>query len=103
MKEQSIYIQVMPDYQIEGRQTITTGANRVKTQLVELSLELVEKMKNQVKEISRNLSDTLVADEMELEFSFGVTGSGNICILSGDSSVGIKVVLKWNKNGNGEG
>ena len=103
MKKQSIYMQVMSEQQIEGRQTITTGANPIKTQMVELSSELVEKMKNQVKEISRDLSDILVADEMELEFSFGVTGSGNICILSGNSSIGIKVVLKWNKNGNGEG
>lgn len=83
----------------EGRQTYTTGKPSL-GQLVELDAETINKVKQSVAELGKTLGDAVLADETEIEFSFGITGNGNICILSGSSSVGIKVTLKWNKREN---
>lgn len=84
---------------IEGRQTrTTTGMSSAR--LIEVDANTVAKLKQSVLDIGNAFNDVILADEVELEFSFGITGNGNICILSGSSSLGIKVTLKWNKNEN---
>lgn len=83
----------------EGRQTYTTTGISL-ARLIEVDANTVNKLKQSVLDIGNAFNDVILADEVELEFSFGITGNGNICILSGSSSLGIKVTLKWNKNEN---
>lgn len=80
------------------RKTYTTGAISAGImQLIELDADLINSMRNQMKKVGEVFLDTIAADETELEFSLGITGNGNICILSGSSQLGIKVTMKWKK------
>lgn len=88
----------MPTLGIEGRKTYTTGlAPSTAMQMIELDDELLKKIRSRIQKFGEDFSDTIIADETELEFSFGITASGNICILSSGTQLGIKVTLKWKK------
>ena len=50
-----------------------------------------------IEALSNTFSDITSSDEMELEFSLGFTGSGDICILSMNSQIRILVIMKWRK------
>lgn len=84
---------------IGERQTHTT-AGASPTRLIEVDANTINKLKQSMVDICNAFNDVVFADEVELEFSFGMTGNGSICILSGSSSLGIKVTLKWGKNEN---
>lgn len=100
MDDTKLFIEVMPDTSISDRGTYTTGLSSTVGQMIEFNAELCEKIGRKMEEFSQVFSDKILADETELEFSFGITGSGNICILSGSSSIGVKVTLKWKKKEN---
>ena len=86
-----------------GRQTYTTGKSPL-SQLVELNSDIIDKIKQSIASLGESIRDNIFADEFadetEIELSVGITGNGNICILSGSSSMGIKVKLKWKKKEN---
>ena len=84
---------------VEGRNTHTTSISSL-NQLIEIDANIIAKVKDSVVQIGNTFSDIVLADEVEMEFSFGITGNGNICILSGSSSLGIKVTFKLNKSEN---
>lgn len=86
----------IPSYD-EERKTIPTGITFDKVHFLELNSGLIEALKDQIEALSNVFSDITSSDEMELELSLGITGSGDICILSVHSQFGIRVKLKWKK------
>ena len=100
MENANIYMEaILPESGVEGRQTHTTGISSL-TKLVEIDADMIDKLKQSAMQIGSAFADLVLADEVEMEFSFGITGNGNICILSGSSSLGIKVKFKWNTKEN---
>lgn len=95
MNETKLFIEVMPDRSVSGRQTYTTNFSSSVLQMIEFDTELYDELKQKIEQLSQIFFDKISADEIEFEFSFGVTANGNICILSGSSSFGMKVILKW--------
>lgn len=85
--------------EVEGRNTHTTSITPLE-HLIEIDANMIAKVKDSIIQIGNSFADIVLADEVEMEFSFGITGNGNICILSGSSSLGIKVTFKWNKSEN---
>lgn len=80
-----------------GRQTHVTGDNKLINRFVEIKDDVIETIKSNIQNFSASFSDSLLADETTIEFSFCVSSEGNLFILSGNSSLGIKVKLKWEK------
>ena len=97
MDESKMLIEVLPDSSISGRKTYTTGFSSSVGQMLEIDSELFEKIKCRIEKFGRIFYHKILADEAALEFPFGITGNGNICILSSSSSIGMKVTLKWKK------
>lgn len=92
-------IAVPEDRGAAERQTYTTAKSSV-GQLLELNTEVTDKVKQGIINLGKAIEGNIFADETEVELSFGITGKGNICILSGSSSMGIKVKLKWTQKEN---
>ena len=83
---------------VNGRKTYTTGMISSRAmQLIEVDSDLIKKIRRQIEKFSEAFSDVIIADETELEFSIGLTGSGNICILTGGTQLGVKVTMKLGK------
>lgn len=80
-----------------GRQTHVTGPNNSISRFIEINEDIIDKIKDKIIGFSNCFSESLTADETSIEFSFGVSSEGNLFILSGNSSLGIKVKLKWKK------
>ena len=84
--------------EVNSRKTYTTGMIPSRAmQLIEVDSDLIKKIRRQIEKFSEVFSDVIIANETELEFSIGLTGSGNICILTGSSQLGVKVTMKWEK------
>lgn len=92
-------IDIFGDEKTIGRQTYTTGKSPL-SQLVELNSDTIDRIKQSIVFLGESIQDNIFADETEIELSVGFTGNGNICILSGSSSMGIKVKFKWKKKEN---
>ena len=86
----------IPSYN-EERKTIPTGITFDKVHFLELNSGLIEALKDQIEALSNTFSDITSSDEIEFEFSFVFTGSGDICILSINAQFGIRVKMKWRK------
>lgn len=95
-----LYIEPMQTMHVGNseRNTYTTSAKEKMHGLVAIDEKIIRNIKQTINSVCESLSSELIMpDELEVEFSFGVTGEGNICILSGSSSMGIKVKMLWKK------
>lgn len=98
MQNRKLYIETVQTDMESGRNTYTTSGTYSKLrEMTALDTELIQTIKENIDKICNSFSENLMADELEVEFSFCVTGEGNICILSGSSSMGIKVKMVWKK------
>lgn len=99
MENNNLFIEVISEADNNQRKTFQTGVNSSNiSKLLEFDTNQISSLANTIKEFSSTFAETIISDEMELEFSIGFTANGNICILSGSSSLGMKVRLKWKKN-----
>lgn len=99
MKNAKIYIETVQENLTYGRQTnVTNGVTDRLKELTDFDIDLIQPIKDKIDKISDLFSENLKTDELEVEFSFGITGEGNICIFSGSTSMGIKVRMKWKKS-----
>lgn len=94
-----LYIESMQTMHVGNseRNTYSTSAQTRIHELVAIDEKIIRNIKQTINSVCESLSSELMSDELEVEFSFGVTGEGNICILSGSSSMGIKVKMLWKK------
>ena len=98
MADNKIYIEVISEESKTGRNTYTTnGPQSALLEMTTLDSNLISGIKRSIDQMCTSFAENIVADEIEMEFSFGITGKGNICILSGSSSMGIKVKMTWKK------
>ncbi len=92
---EKLFIEAISTESMVERNTHTTNFSKSVGHFLEVNEDILEKLKQKIVQVSEAFSETLVADETTVEFSFSVSSEGNIYILSGNSSLGIKVKLKW--------
>lgn len=98
MEDRTLYIETIQTNVSSGRNTQITNGSRSKLwELTAFNTELIQALKENIDKVCNSFSENIMADELEAEFSFGITAEGNICILSGSSSMGIKVKMSWKK------
>lgn len=84
-----------PAHEMKGTH-YTGGAQAAgMTKLIPLTKEAIAQLQKVIAGFERPAS--LSADEYELELSLGMTAEGKICVLSANSSLGVKVTMKWKK------
>lgn len=99
MLDGKLYIETIQSKQMVSgeRNTYPTSAQTRMHEMLAVDTNIIENVKKTINDICDSFTPDLMSDELEVEFSFGVTGEGNICILSGSTSMGIKVKMLWKK------
>lgn len=93
----NIFFEVIEDStnDLSPNKTHYTGVTSLRTKFIPVSTEIIAKIKALINEIEPPSTST--ADELELEFSLAINANGSICVLSGSSTLGIKVKMTWKK------
>ena len=83
---------------VKDRQTVPTGVTEdVLGHVLQVNSQVVQKLDETIHWVKDFFDSRHFADETKVEFSLGVTSKGTVCILSGETSLGIKVTLKWKR------